>query len=503
MGKYLGLDVGQSYVRAVLVRTGYRRISIEAMTEIDLALAPTLGDAIEMAARPLVSPGESVAVNLEGERTFIRRIDIPAAAHKQLTEVLPYELESELPFELSEAVYDHAVLRRESDEDALPVFAVVARTDDVIARIELVKNAIGEEPERIAPGGLALSSLAAIVPEIGAAGPVAVFDLEEARSEIVILDRGEAVFARTLSRGTAGLPASAPVLAREFRQSLAAWRVSDGARPEIVYLVGSGADAPGAAEFFQGEIGIEVAPLPQARLDGAALDKLASVPRFAKALSLALSLASRSKGYNLRRGSLAYERGYGFLREKVPLLSGLFAVVLFSFFFATWAEFRALGRERETLEAALSSVTKDIFGESTSDPQRATELIDKSVLGADDDPLPHVDAFDVLVQLAQAVPDSITHDVEELDVQRGHVTVHGIVPTIPDAQQIATSLKAVRCFQDVKVVRTNQELGGDRQKYAMEFDLKCPSEGKDKDKDKGGAAGSGSAPAGSSTGAKP
>src|SRR5436190_2675944 len=109
MAKYLGLDVGSSYVRAVLVRTGYRRISIDAMTEIDLALAPTVGEAIEMAAKPLVSAGESVAVNLEGERTFIRRIEIPAAAQKQLTEVLPYELESELPFELSDAVYDHSV----------------------------------------------------------------------------------------------------------------------------------------------------------------------------------------------------------------------------------------------------------------------------------------------------------------------------------------------------------------------------------------------------------
>ncbi len=499
MAKYLGIDVGSTSVRAVLVRTSYRRISIEAMNETDLAAAPTLADVIRLVAAPLVSPGESIAVNLEGERTFIRTIEIPAAAQKQLLEVLPYELESELPFEFSEAVYDHALLRHGSHEDAVPVFAVVARTEDVRARIALVKDATGEEPERIAPGGLALASLGAIVPELAAAGPVAIIDLEDMRSEMVILERGEAVFARTISRGTAGLPASAGALVREFKQSLAAWRVNDGTRPEIVYLVGSGAGAPGAREFFQGELGMEVAPLPPVHVDDADEAKLAAVPRFAKALSLAVALGSRGKGYNLRRGPLAYERGYGFLREKVPLLSGLFAVVIFSFLFATWAELRSLGQERETLEAALSSVTKDIFGEATSDPQRATELLDKSTIAADDDPLPHVDAFDVMVQLSQAVPESITHDVEELDVQRAHVTVHGIVPTIPDAQQIATTLKTVRCFQDVKIVRTNQELGGDRQKYALEFDLKCPAEGKDK----AAAAASGTADAGSVPGGKP
>jgi len=121
-----------------------------------------------------------------------------------------------------------------------------------------------------------------------------------------------------------------------------------------------------------------------------------------------------------------------------------------------------------------------VFAEATSDPVRATELLDKSASGSDEDPLPHADAFDVMVQLAQAVPQGMTHDIEELDVQRGHVSVHGIVPTIPDAQQIATQLKAVRCFQDVRIVRTNQALGEDRQKYAMEFEIKCPAEGKDK-----------------------
>jgi general secretion pathway protein L len=500
MAKYLGIDVGSSYVRAVLVRTSYRRTFIDATTEVEIAAAPTLGEVIRLAAAPLVSPGESVAVNLEGERTFIRRIDIPAAAQKQLAEVLPYELESELPFELADAIYDHATLRRTGDEADVPVFAVVARTDDVRARITLVKDSIGEEPERIAPGGLAFASLAAVIPEIGAPGPVAIFDLEESRSELVILERGEAIFARTLSRGTAGLPASAASLVREFRQSFAAWRMSDGPRPEVVYLVGSGAGSPGAREFFQGELGIEVATLPPARIDEAEPEKLAAVPRFAKALSLALSLASRSKGYNLRRGPLAYERGYGFLRDKVPLLTGLFAVVIFSFFFSTWAELRALGQEKQTLETALSSVTKDVFNEATSDPERAKELLDKSTIAAEDDPLPHVDAFDVMVQLSQAVPESMTHDVEELDVQRAHATIHGIVPTIPDAQQIATALKAVRCFSDVKIVRTNQELGGDRQKYAMEFDLKCPAEGKDKDK--ASPAGSSAAPAGSNPGGK-
>jgi len=498
MAKYLGIDVGSHYVRAVLVRTSYRRVGIEAMSEVERPAGSSLEEVVRSVAGPLVSPGESIAVNLDGSRTFVRRLTIPQAAQKQLVEVLPFELESELPFELSEGVYDYAVLRRSPGEESVPVFAVVARTEDVREQIALIKNAIIDEPERVAPGGLSLASLVSVVPEI-ASGLVMLLDLEADRSEIVLLDRGDPVLARTLSRGVAGLPGSAPVLAREVRQTLAAFRATGASAPTTGYLVGSGATLPGAFEYLGAELGIALDPLPPARLFEASAEHLEQVPRFAKALSLALSLTARSKGLNLRRGPLVYERGFGFLRDKVPLLTGLAVVILFSFFFSTWAEMRALSQERQVLEAALGAITKDVFGESTSDPARATELLDKNTSGSEDDPLPHVDAFDVMVQLSEAVPEGMVHDIEELDIQRGHVSVHGIAPTIPDAQQIAAQLKGVRCFQDVKIVRTNQEVGGDRQKYTMEFDLKCPSEGKEK----GAAAGAPSAAPATSGGAKP
>jgi general secretion pathway protein L len=499
MARYLGIDVGSSYVRAVLVRTSYRRVGVEAMSELERPAAMPLDEAVRTVAGPLVSRGEAIAVNLDGGRTFVRRLTIPAAAHKQLAEVLPYELEAELPFELAEGVYDYNLLRREGEDDPLTVLTVVARTDDVRGQIALVKNAIAEEPERVAPGGLSLSSLASIVPELGTTGLVALLDLETDRSEVVLLERGDPVFARTLSRGVAGLPSSAPGLAREVRQTLAAWRSSGGAAPEVGYLVGAGASLSGAFEFLGEELGMRLEPLPAARLFEASPEQLAQVPRFAKALSLALALTSRGRGLNLRRGPLAYERGYGFLREKIPLLTGLFVVILFSFFFSKWAELRALAQEKQILESALTALTRDVFGEATADPSRATDLLDKSTTAAEEDPLPRADAFDVMVQLAEAVPDGMSHDIEELDVQRGHVSVHGIAPTIPDAQQIASQLKSVRCFQDVKIVRTNQEVGGDRQKYTMEFDIKCPSEGKDK----GAPAAASSGAPSSSGGQKP
>jgi general secretion pathway protein L len=104
-----------------------------------------------------------------------------------------------------------------------------------------------------------------------------------------------------------------------------------------------------------------------------------------------------------------------------------------------------------------------------------------------------------MVRISEAIPQSVVHDIEELDIQKGHVVVHGIAGTIPEAQSIATSLQTERCFSDVKITRFNQVVGGERQKYVMELDLKCPEDVKGKRSDKG-TSGSASAAASGSGG---
>lgn len=481
MAKLLGIDIGGESVRAVLVRSSYRKLAVEGIGECSLSSAETLSEAIGLAVSQLAVQGESIAVSLEGEKLFVRSLTLPPTALKQLAEVLPFELEANLPIELDEIVYDH-VLRRRSGEVPLDILAVAARTDEVRERIDLVKGVLGNEPEKVGCGGFPLAALVAIMPELGQAGPLGILDVGETRSELVVLEGGEPVFARTLGRGTTGLPESASLLARDLRQSLGAYRASGGAPLSRIYLTGPGASATGADTYLQTELDLEIAKLPAPELEPMSDELSASLPRFAKALGLALSLLPRSKTINLRTGPLAYERGYAFLRDKIPVLSGLSAVIIASFFFSAWAEMRALGSEREMLEEALAHLSREVLGEETRDPERATELLSRGPGSADEDPMPYVDAFDVMVQLSQAVPEGMAHDVEELDVQRGKVTIHGIVPTIPDAQEVASALREYRCFQDVKIVRTNQVVGDNRQKYVLELELKCPNGKKDEKK---------------------
>jgi general secretion pathway protein L len=480
MSRLLGIDAGKSVVRVALIRTAYRKVAVEALGEATVADAGSEAEAIR-AAVGLIRP-DGAALSLSGERSFYRRLDLPAAAQKELESVLGFELEATVPFEMDDAVFDYRVLKRPPGSDTIPVFAAIARSDDVRERIAVAREALGFEPERVGTGAVALANLEAVMPELAATadkGPVAILDLDYLTAELVFLAGGEPVFARTLSHGTAGLPGSAPVLARELRQTLAAWRNLGGEPLSGMYLVGGGASAQGAEVFLAAELGISILPLPAPRLAEITPEQAAALPRFAKALALALGLTPKAKSFNLRRGALEAERSYPFLREKIPILAGLGTVIALSFGFSIVAEMRTLDAEREMLLASMSAASRDVLGEETSDPARARELLDQGPGGADEDPMPRADAFDVMVQLSKAVPKEITHDVIELDVNRGHVNLQGTVPSVADAQIIADHLKEHRCFRDVKISRTSQFTDG-KHKYVLEFDLKCEDSKKKK-----------------------
>jgi len=479
MSRILGIDIGKAVVRVAILRANYRKITLEALTE-----TPVVGleiDAIRAAVGAHKVDG--VAIAISGEKTYYRTIDLPASALREIENVLPYELEAQLPFEITEAVFDYRIDKRVPGSETVPIFAAIARTGDVRERIHVVREALGLEPERVGTGALPLSNLVSIMPGIERpfgkapeAGeiipPVAILDLGETTSDIVILRDGEPVFARTLSRGTMGLPGSAPAISRELRQTFAAWRASGGSPLAGMYLVGGGSAAQGAEMYLSTELGISILPFPRPNLEGVLPEQESMLPRFAKAIGLAMGLVGKAHGLNLRKGGLEAARSYPFLREKIPLLVGLGSVIVLSFAFNLLAEHSSLNAERELLLSQMETATEEVFGEGTKEIDKAREFLDKRAGTTDDDPLPRVDAFDVLVKLSEAVPKEIVHDVLEFDLNRGHATIQGTVPSIPDAQAIADKMKEYKCFKDVKISRTAQ-FTGNKQKYVLEFEVKC------------------------------
>jgi general secretion pathway protein L len=506
----LGIDIGTTAVKVAAVRTAYRKVQLVGLASVEVAQAGGVTEALTQAARAVMGErgglGDAIAISLEGQRGTVKVIGLPASAAKSISEVLPFELESALPFDIEEAVFDYRVLpgMRETKGEELAVLVGVAKTADVSARIDLVKGALAVEPERVGIGAFPIANLLPYIPVLGE-GVVAIVDLGTVSSDVLVMKGGEPLFARTVALGTKGLPGTAAKLARELRTTIAAHRAQGGESPTRLLLCGGGAYVSGAEAFLSSalEIPVEVLPAPAVEMPALNPENVGAIARFAKAIGLAIGLGPRALGLNLRKGPLAFERGFAWIKDRVPLLAGLAAVILVSFLFSAWAQLYAKSKEHAVLEKALSIVTKDVLNEETSSPARATELLNAQTAVNDEDPLPHADGFDVMVKISELIPPSMTHDIEELDIQKAHVILHGIVASIPDVEAIKTSLASERCFSDAKITRTTAQVGGTAQKYVIEFDIKCPEDVKGgAKKSSSQAASSSSASAPSTTGGK-
>src|SRR5690606_19224011 len=137
--------------------------------------------------------------------------------------------------------------------------------------------------------------------------------------------------------------------ARELRTTIAAHRAQGGEAPTRVFLCGGGAYVPGAEAFLSSALELPDEKLPPPNIEATAIPQEygMTIARFAKAIGLALSLGPRGVGLNLRRGPLAFERGMAWIKERIPLLAGLAAVILVSFVFSAWAQLYAKSKEKE------------------------------------------------------------------------------------------------------------------------------------------------------------
>ena len=74
------------------------------------------------------------------------------------------------------------------------------------------------------------------------------------------------------------------------------------------------------------------------------------------------------------------------------------------------------------------------------------------------------------------------HDVESLEFQRQHVKVRGIVNTTEEAERISQAIAEEECFGAAKISKITQVVNSERQKYVLDFDVKCGVATKKSDK---------------------
>lgn len=484
MSRVIGLDVRADRVRIAVVRGGLRTAQVEALKSAARAVDQPVEEVVRALMAELTSGGgrvDGVVGCIPARQAFVQYARFPKSAQKRIDQLLPFELEADLPLDIDDLVFTHQPLPPMTDgsDEVVNQLAACARIDQVQDLITQVREATGHEPERVGVSALELGLLVELWPGLGAGEPALIVEVGRKSSETCVVSKGIVRGARSLPFGTEAFPRDATAFVAQLRQTIVAHETRAFEVPVgSMYLVGEGAMVSGLREFLESSLALPVFVLEaqtarQGAFETVPAEDAALVHEFACAIGLALH-GVKGRGFDLRQGPLAFSRGYGFIKERAPLLSALAVTILFSFIFSTWAEGRALERDHEVLVKTLELVTQDAFGEASPDPDEARALMDRFLKVNPEDPMPYMDGFGAAVTLAKVLPMDLTHDVEQFEFTKGKLKIRGLVETTEDAQDVAKFLEEDDCLSEVKITKITQVVNSERARYMLEADVRCP-----------------------------
>jgi len=530
--RILGIDLGAHSVKTVLLESTYRGYAVldhgaavlepaapgvsllSRQTEALKALIAARGLRFAEAIAALPGPGMSSSI-----------VTLPFTDLRRIEQTVPFEVEEQIPFELSLVAWDWQPLH--SRDGRTDLYVGVARREELRALLAAL-GGLGVDPRLVLPPAPAYAALLSS----GATGPLpdpepeedpaadVVVDLGQERTSICIALQGSCEQARTFPYGAAilaralsrelGCPEeeahalllswvrTAPedpaqeklsadpraaetlrrtlaALTRELRSTLRAWRARVGPRRVgRLFLAGELGRLPGLPEILAPEVEAKVEPLalrgPAAELGRPIPPE--EVPAFALALALALRghQGSRAPRLNLRRGDLAYTRDFDHLKGRVARLALAAALLVLLALASAGAKVFALSRQEALLDRALCDAEQQLIGKCFPNFEEAQAVLRGRAGGQGT--VPRATAVDLLWALAEHVPAEVKVRFEKVDLTRDKLHLEGSTDGAEAVDRLVGGLKGSRCFADARSGGARRRADG-KFEFSIDSGLNC------------------------------
>ncbi|HIJ55903.1 MAG TPA: hypothetical protein HPQ03_07250 [Deltaproteobacteria bacterium] len=477
--KIIGLDIKEDAIAAVTVKTGFRGNSIEAYVQVPIPESEdglVLG--LEQITEVLDVRGAVCIVSIPARDVSIRNLTLPFKHSKKIRQILPYELEQNLPISAEHLTTDfHRIPSRESDNETDIIAGAVDQSR--LGAYQESLSPFGVQPDRITVGGYPAAvwlSGRSFFEEKGM-----ILDIGKRTCTLFIIVSGEIHFIRTFSViATPSLKISS-ICSDIFRTVVAFEEMFNTEfSPERMLITGDRSDDIRLAEEMSNQMEIPVQPVDMSQEAGIQIKRELKETwnplLMNNALSLALTEIEGINGFNFQRKSFSDRKLWNEHGKRIVVCGTLACLVgllgLFNLFYETYTLQKRV--------AVLDRKMIQIFKETFPDVKRIVDPLHQmriKIKEAKKDALysgygeSSVRVIDLLNDISLLIPQSMDVDLTRIVTGPEIITISGDTDTFNTVNDIKTRLQNVEGFRNVEINSANLDKSGNRVRFKLKIDL--------------------------------
>ena len=203
--RIIGFEVGKTHVFATVIKTYGKKRVIEQLIEEPISADPAsnYNEQVSAAIKAVLKkagPYDSIFTALSSSVVVFKELTVPFVNLQKIKMIIPFEVESLLPFALQDAVIDAIVTKTDTATQQSEVIVAAVKNDYIQEHVQLFETA-GVSPQKITVDMLELYGFFSSIPEYAQLqGAVAVIDLSHSATRIIIMLNGQLKIVRFLAK---------------------------------------------------------------------------------------------------------------------------------------------------------------------------------------------------------------------------------------------------------------------------------------------------------------
>ena len=481
--KILGLDIRYDAVSAVVVKSGMSGSWIESYARVPISVKETSFE--EELKRSLESINGQIDITdavcivaLPAIDVTYRNLKAPFKEVKKVRQILPFELETDLPFQAEDIVFDFNMLEVSLETDTPQLFAAAIEKQRIAVLIDLLRP-FKIEPDILTIGGYAMGQYLSRLS--GEKRCQMFLDIGDIYTTMALSLSGDVCLVRTFSI-VASDKTKLRSICSQINRTLLAFEQKSGLACDIdeIRITGSysaTADVDQDLEAFFG------APVTRADL----MESSGKIVLSSKgatwephlmdgALSLVLNELSGFGVLNFRRGRMGMEKAW--LENKKDILKTccLGGVVALLFLGYSIVNYYTLKQRVETTQAQILEIFQTTFPEVTQivDPVHQMRVKLEAAGKRISQPgefAASVKTIDILNDISRFIPEKQDVELVSIVVGSDNVVVSGNTDTFNAVDDMKSGLERADIFKSVSISSANMDQSGTRVRFKLKVAL--------------------------------